>query len=112
MAKQATAKMIAFDNILFATDFSKRSSAALPFALSIAHRYGSKIFAVHVVAPPPLGTSPTLEGQTLTAQALREAHDSVKTLEPELGKIPHESLLRKGDIGDDFRHREKRRRSI
>ena len=102
MATQATAKIIAFDNILFATDFSKRSSAALPFALSIAHKYGSMIFAVHVVAPPPLGTSPTLEGQTLAAQALREAHDSAKAQEPELGKIPHETLLRKGDVGDEL----------
>jgi nucleotide-binding universal stress UspA family protein len=102
MATQATAKIIAFVNILFATDFSKRSSAALPFALSIAHKYGSKIFAAHVAAPPPLGTSPTLEGQTLAAQALREAHESVKTLEPKLANIPHETLLRKGDIGDEL----------
>jgi nucleotide-binding universal stress UspA family protein len=103
MDTQSTFKPITFENILFATDFSKRSSVALPFALSIAHKYGSKIFAVHVIPPPPLGSFPTIEVQSLAAQALREAHDSVKILEPRLGKIPHETLLRKGDVWDELR---------
>lgn len=102
METQTTSKIIAFDNLLFATDFSKRSSDALPFALSIAHKYGSTIFAVHVVAPPPLGNLPVMELQALTAQALREARDSAKTLERKLGKIPHETLLRKGGIWDEL----------
>ena len=102
MTTQTTSKIITFDNILFATDFSKQSSVALPFALSIAHKYVSKIFAVHVIAPPPLGNFPTLEVQELAAQALREAHDYMKVLGPRLGGIPHESLLRKGDIWDEL----------
>ena len=102
MTTQTMSKVISFDNILFATDFSKQSNTALPFALSIAHKYASKIFAVHVIAPPPLGNFPTIEVQELAAQALREAHDYMKELGPRLGGIPHESLLRRGDIWDEL----------
>ena len=102
MTMQTAAKIITFDNILFATDFSKQSDVALPFALSIAHKYASKIFAVHVLAPPPLGNFPTIEVQALAAQGLREAHDYMKVLGPRLGRVPHEALLRKGDIWDEL----------
>jgi nucleotide-binding universal stress UspA family protein len=98
MTMQTATKIVTFDSILFATDFSRQSDAALPFALSIAHKYGSKIFAVHVLAPPPLGNFPTIEVQALAAQELREAHDYIKVLGPRLGRIPHEALLRKGDV--------------
>jgi nucleotide-binding universal stress UspA family protein len=98
MKAQTAMKVVTFDSILFATDFSRQSDAALPFALSIAHKYGSKLFAVHVFAPPPLGNFPTIEIQALAAQELREAHDYMKVLGPRLGRIPHEALLRKGDI--------------
>jgi nucleotide-binding universal stress UspA family protein len=98
MTTQTASKIVTFDNILFATDFSKQSNIALPFALSVAHKYGSRIIAVHVLAPPPLGNFPTIEVQALAAQALREAHDFVKELERRLGAIPHEAHLRKGDI--------------
>jgi nucleotide-binding universal stress UspA family protein len=102
MTTQTASKIITFDNILFATDFSRQSNVALPFALSIAHKYGSKIFVVHVLAPPPLGNFPTIEVQALAAQALREAHEFVKELGRRLGAIPHEAQLRKGDIWDEL----------
>ena len=44
MTTQAASKIITFDNILFATDFSKESNVALSFALSIAHKYGIQDF--------------------------------------------------------------------
>jgi nucleotide-binding universal stress UspA family protein len=102
MKTQTASKIVTFDNILFATDFSKQSNIALPFALSIAHKYGSKIFAAHVLAPPPLGNFPTIEVQALAAQALREAHHSVEELGRRLGAIPHEAMLRKGEIWEEL----------
>jgi nucleotide-binding universal stress UspA family protein len=42
-------KRIALNNILFATDFSPHSNAALPYALAIARQYGAKLFGAHVV---------------------------------------------------------------
>jgi nucleotide-binding universal stress UspA family protein len=102
MTTQTASRIITFDNILFATDFSKQSNVALPFALSIAHKYASKIHAVHVLAPPPLGNFPTIEVQALSAQALREAYDLVNEIGRRLGAIPHETLLRKGDIWEEL----------
>lgn len=37
-------------NVLFATDFSVASEAALPYAISIAHHYGSTLYVAHVIA--------------------------------------------------------------
>ena len=102
MKAQTPPKVVTFDHILFAADFSKQSNGALPFALSIAHKYASKVFAVHVIAPPPLGNFPTIEVQELAAQALREADDHMKLLAPKLRGIPHEALLRKGGIWDEL----------
>jgi len=102
MRTQTACTAVSFDNILFATDFSKQSNVALPFALSIAHKYGSKIIAANVIAPPPLGNFPTIEVQALAAQALREAHDYSIELGRRLGAIPHEEVLRKGGIWDEL----------
>jgi hypothetical protein len=36
-------KRIAINNILFATDFSPHSNAALPYALAIAHQFRGEV---------------------------------------------------------------------
>jgi nucleotide-binding universal stress UspA family protein len=40
---------IALKNILFATDFEARADRALPFAATLATRYGAKLLAAHVI---------------------------------------------------------------
>jgi len=45
-------------NVLFATDFSPCSQAALPHLRAIAECYGSTIHAVHVLAPEPMLSVP------------------------------------------------------
>ncbi len=44
---------MSFQNILFPVDFSERSSAAVPFVLSMAQRYRARVVAIHVFQPPP-----------------------------------------------------------
>jgi len=41
---------ISLKNILFPTDFSERSAAALPYAAAVARHYDAKIYLAHVVA--------------------------------------------------------------
>jgi nucleotide-binding universal stress UspA family protein len=103
MTTQVEAKRISVENVLFATDFSKYSNEALPFALSIARKYGSKILALHVISPPPLGNfPPTVEMQAIAAQALREANDWMKGLEPRMTGVSHEMLVRKGNVWEEM----------
>lgn len=102
MTTQPASRIVTFDNILFATDFSKQSNVALPFALSIAHKYGSKMFAAHVLAPPPLGNFSTIEVQAIAAQALKEAREYEKDLARRFTGVRHEQLLRRGEIWDEL----------
>ena len=44
---------LSFSNILFPTDFSDASSAALPYARAFAKLYGARIFVTHAVTPHP-----------------------------------------------------------
>src|ERR1035437_5589666 len=98
MTAQIESKRISVENILFATDFSKYSNEALPFALSIPRKYGSKMLAMHVIPPSPLGGfPPTVEVQAIAAQALREANEAMKCLDGRMKGVSHEMIIRKGD---------------
>jgi nucleotide-binding universal stress UspA family protein len=69
----------ALKNILFATDFSPCSQAALPYVRSIAERYASTVHAVHVLAPEPqtvgvpLDRFPELDADRYVAQSEMDA---------------------------------------
>jgi nucleotide-binding universal stress UspA family protein len=98
-ASQAGTKRVSFKNILYATDLSKPSAQALPYALSIASKYGSTIFAVHVISSLALEVPPpTMALQAIAAQALREAKEKMAGLQQSMKGIPHEIMVRKGDI--------------
>lgn len=45
------ARQLRLKNILYATDLSFAAERALPYALQIARRYGSTIYALHVTHP-------------------------------------------------------------
>ena len=51
MPTMQTGSRISFRRILFPTDFSSASEAALPFAVATARSYGAKIYALHVFTP-------------------------------------------------------------
>jgi nucleotide-binding universal stress UspA family protein len=102
-ASQVASRRVSLENILYATDLSKPSAEALPYALSIARKYGSTIFAVHVISSPAFQVSPpTIELQAIAAQALREANESMTGLEEQMKGIPHEIMVRKGGIWDEL----------
>jgi len=100
---QVASQRVSLENILYATDLSRHSTEALPYALSIARKYGSTIFAVHVISLSPFqDSSPTLALQAISSQAVREASEAMAKLEPQLQEIPHEKLIRKGDIWNEL----------
>ena len=53
MATSLATTRIAFHSILFATDFSPVSEAALPFVLGIARSYDARVIVAHVVPYEP-----------------------------------------------------------
>jgi nucleotide-binding universal stress UspA family protein len=93
-------KRIAINNILFATDFSPHSNAALPYALAIAHQYGARLYGVHVLAADDyMFVAP----ETWPARVQREEElqkEAIERLEEQLRGVPHHALCGEGDVWD------------
>jgi nucleotide-binding universal stress UspA family protein len=84
---------VSFANILYSTDFSPAAEAALPYALAIAARYDSKVFAVHVVAPDSYTLVPSSVARAIDGQT----KDAIARLEGQLKAVPHEMILQQGE---------------
>jgi nucleotide-binding universal stress UspA family protein len=99
MKAQFTSPAVRLENVLYATDFNVPSKVALPYALSVARRHGSKVYVVHVINLSPFSSpGPTVALRAIEAQAIREAKLDVMELSPALGQLPNEVLIRKGDV--------------
>lgn len=91
---------VAFSKILFATDFSPYSEAALPYALQFANEYGAKLYAAHVLSPEEyLFVTPESWPALIEGQEQRQQMD-IARLERHLRKVPHQVLSAVGDISD------------
>lgn len=92
-----TAIQLRLKNILYATDLSFVSKRALPYALEIARRYGSTIYALHVTHPdcdPLLPSSDWSKG----AQDEEEFWEKSRTdLESKLQGVAHEIIFQSGE---------------
>ncbi len=91
-AKQ-TGQRIHLRNILFLTDFSEPSEAALPFAIAIAREYACGVHALHVLMPQafayssPEATVAALESQEECAVA------EMQRTESQLAGLTHEGNI-------------------
>ncbi len=98
MRTLGAARRIAVSNILFATDFSPHSNAALPYALAIAHQFGAKLFGAHVLSsddfiyPAPEAWPAQLQ------QEQRLGEEVIARLEEQLRGVPHQALSGAGDV--------------
>ncbi|MGZ4858643.1 MAG: universal stress protein [Candidatus Angelobacter sp.] len=70
--------VVRLKSILYATDFSEASRAALPIVSAIARKYGSHIFAAHVWAPLPYSMATP---EALSALEGKEESDAREVLE-------------------------------
>lgn len=95
-----TSLRVSFNNILFPTDFSDASAAALPYARAFARLYGSKIFVTHAVTPHPpvfLPLEPipfAMDGEWYDAE-VRLKHFLA---DPRLAGIRCEGTTRRGEL--------------
>ncbi|MGA7926808.1 MAG: universal stress protein [Candidatus Sulfotelmatobacter sp.] len=95
-----TGKRVAFNNILFATDFSPHSNAALPYALAITHQYGAKLYGAHVLSSGDYLFVAPETWPTLAQQEEQVRQEAVARLEEQLRGVPHEVLSGVGDVWD------------
>jgi nucleotide-binding universal stress UspA family protein len=91
-------KRIALKNVLFATDFSPHSNAALPYALAIARQYGAKLFGAHVLPSEDyLFVAPDAwPGYVRREEELQQ--EASARLEEQIRAVPHEVLSGIGDV--------------
>jgi nucleotide-binding universal stress UspA family protein len=87
---------ITLKNILYLTDFSEPSEAALPFAISIAREYRCKIYALHVLIPAMYAYTPLeLTADAITAQDECAERDMLR-VDAQLEGLPHETSVERG----------------
>ena len=93
---------LSLKNILFPTDFSDASQAALPYAQSLAKLYGSTILVAHSIPAEPhqaVPMDPFPAQDNLAWQDARQKLESFSKV-PAFSAIPTKTLLDRGDVGD------------
>lgn len=97
MALQVPTRL-ALKKVLFATDFSPVSEAALPFAVAIARRFQSSIQAVHVLAPGELQPLPEATPILLENPFIQRAERQMAELlsSGAFEDVPHDGRVRSG----------------
>jgi nucleotide-binding universal stress UspA family protein len=90
-------KRIALKNILFLTDFSEPSGAALPFASAIARTYGSVVHALHVLLPSAYTCMTPEMAATFLDDEEDRARAEMQQVEAGLMGLPHETVIERGD---------------
>ena len=94
-------KRIALKNILFATDFSPCSNAALSYALSVARRYGARLQVAHVI--PTKAEMLFMSPESWPAVAEEEdkrIQACIEQLEKQCQGLPHDVLKPEGKVAD------------
>ncbi len=97
---------ISLKNILFATDFSEASQAALSYAAAIARRYDSQLHIAHIMSPTSY-IIPSQPGDPVTLDsiheaALADARERMQTLALHLKNIPHHTYVREGEVWESL----------
>ena len=93
---------VSIKNVLFATDFSVTSDAALPYAVAICRRFGSTLHAVHILSEASLlmmtsGVDYVSMG-TIYEDSISEAKERLEQIAARVEGIRHRSHIRYGQI--------------
>ena len=93
MSAEEPERIIQLRNILFLTDFSEPSEAALPFAMAIAREYSCSVHALHVLVPEAFAySSPDATVAALEAQEECAVSEMQRT-ESQLAGVVHEGSI-------------------
>jgi nucleotide-binding universal stress UspA family protein len=96
------ATAISLRNVLFATDFSDTSEAALPYAVAICRRFRSTLHTAHVISEANLllmtGGVDYVSMGTIYEDAHTEAKEKIEEVAARLEGIPHRAYVRHGQV--------------
>ncbi len=96
MEPAETYTRIALHNILYLTDFSEPSQAALPFAIVVAREFGATVHALHILVPQPyIYSAVEMTGAAIEAQEENAQLEMLK-VEAQLAGVPHEVAVVRG----------------
>ena len=94
--------MVKIENILWPTDFSEDSQFALDYARTLAERFGTKLFLLHVIDNPTSPAYGEVEGDyfAMEANARKKARELLDGyMKQRLSDFPNkEALLKEGDV--------------
>lgn len=90
--------VLQLNNILFASDFSPASFAALPFAAQLAREFGAKLYAVHAKAPENYALPATEIWPIASEQLEKETADLKRTLRDDFPDIATEVVIMEGGV--------------
>ncbi len=93
---------LALKNVLFATDFSPTSEAALPYATAICRRFGSTLHVAHVLSDASLllmtGGVDYVSMGTIYDDAQADAQQKLERLAERFDGFPHRCYVRHGQV--------------
>jgi nucleotide-binding universal stress UspA family protein len=93
-------------NVLFATDFSASSEAALPYATAICRHFGSTLHTAHVLSDASIlmmtGGVDYVSMSTIYEDAHTEASEKLDQISARLQGMPHHSYVRHGQVWENL----------
>ena len=93
MAPSQPRSRVRLKKVLYLTDFSEPSEAALPFAISVARKQGAHLHALHVLLPC-LGVSTTRQSAAIAiAREEESAQADLEHLDSQLAGVPHDTTI-------------------
>lgn len=96
MSAAQTRARLSLKNLIFLTDFSEPSEAALPFVLSLAREYGAVVHALHVLVPQAF-VAATPESSIVGIQAQEEyAQAEMQRTDSSLAGVAHDVQIVRG----------------
>jgi len=97
-----SALTIAVKNVLFATDFSATSEAALPYATAICRHFGGTLHTAHVLADSSLlmmtGGVDYVSMGTIYDDAQADALNKLDQISDRFEGLPHHNYVRHGQV--------------
>jgi nucleotide-binding universal stress UspA family protein len=99
---QKTGAALSLKNVLFATDFSATSEAALPFAAAVCRHFGSRLHIAHVLSDVSLltmtGGVDYISLSTVHEDAHNEAKERLEQISARLEGIPQRNYVLHGQV--------------